>query len=228
MKLFYTLPFVLSTAAAFTQYGNSNNKVNTPVVTDKPEKSASLPFLNRPKLLDGTLPGDRGCDPLGFASSEKALQWQRSAEIKHGRIAMLAAVGWPAAELFDKKIAAAYNLPALLGEGDRVPSVLNGGLAKVPPAFWAVTLGVAFAIECLGKAKEDAARKAGGIYTPGDLGFDPFEFKALTREGRFYEAEAELFNGRLAMLGIAGFVFQEFFTHEGVINETPFFFHNPF
>jgi light-harvesting complex I chlorophyll a/b binding protein 1 len=140
----------------------------------------------------------------------------------------LAAVGWPAAELFDKKIAAANNLPALLDANDRVPSVLNGGLAKVPPAFWAVTLGIAFAIECLGKAKEDSARRAGGKLTPGDLGFDPFNYKALTYEGRFYEAEAELFNGRLAMLGIAGFVFQEVMTKQGVVDETPFFFHNPF
>ena len=83
-------------------------------------------------------------------------------------------------------------------------------------------------LESGGKEKEEKARKAGGTYTPGDLGFDPFEFKALTREGRFYEAEAEIFNGRLAMLGIAGFVFQEFATHQAVVNETPFFFTNPF
>ena len=233
MKFFIAIPLLLSTAAAFTP-GNKptvkSSSVGSSVTadTDRPEKSASLPFLNRPPLLDGSLPGDRGFDPLGFASSEKALDWQRTAEIKHGRIAMLAAAGWPAAELIDKKIAAAYNLPALLGDGDRVPSILNGGLSKVPPAFWAATLGVAAAIECLGKAKADQARREGGIYTPGDLGFDPFEFKALTKEGRFYEAEAELFNGRLAMLGIAGFVFQELVTKEGVVNETPFFFHNPF
>lgn len=36
-------------------------------------------------------------DPLGLASAEN-LEKYREAEIKHGRLAMLAALGWPAAE----------------------------------------------------------------------------------------------------------------------------------
>merc|ERR1711906_11718 len=38
----------------------------------------------------GAMVGDKGFDPLGLASSE--------AELKNGRLAMLAAVGWPVAE----------------------------------------------------------------------------------------------------------------------------------
>merc|ERR1711906_99288 len=53
--------------------------------------SPSLPFVARPALLDGTLPGDRGFDPFNFASDANALHWQRRAEIKHARLAMLAA-----------------------------------------------------------------------------------------------------------------------------------------
>ena len=36
-------------------------------------------------------------DPLGLASKENLVAY-REAEIKHGRVAMLAALGWPAAE----------------------------------------------------------------------------------------------------------------------------------
>merc|ERR1711966_448556 len=67
--------------------------------------SPSLPFVARPALLDRTLPGDRGFDPFNFASDANALHWQRRAEIKHARLAMLAAAGWPMAELLHGDIA---------------------------------------------------------------------------------------------------------------------------
>ena len=53
------------------------------------EMSLSIPFLRRPKMLDGTLPGDRGFDPFNFASDVNRLEWYRSAEIRHSRLAML-------------------------------------------------------------------------------------------------------------------------------------------
>ena len=43
-------------------------------------------------------------DPLGLASAEN-LEKYREAEIKHGRLAMLAALGWPAAEELEPLIA---------------------------------------------------------------------------------------------------------------------------
>jgi len=36
--------------------------------------------------------------------------------------------------------------------------------------------------------------------------------------------EADIFNGRLAMLAITGFITQEFYTNTSIINETPIFF----
>eukprot|EP00980_Cylindrotheca_fusiformis_P019401 scaffold6675_cov110-Cylindrotheca_fusiformis.AAC.1 len=71
-------------------------------VSEAVEMSASVPFLPRPAHLDGSLPGDRGFDPFNFSSDANALEWYRKSEQKHGRIAMLAAVGWPIAELFHK------------------------------------------------------------------------------------------------------------------------------
>jgi len=54
---------------------------------------------------------------------------------------MLAAAGWPLSEVFDKKIAAAMNMDPLLDGSDRVPSLLNGGLGKVSPAYWVACIG---------------------------------------------------------------------------------------
>jgi len=62
----------------------------TPVIP--PRLNAKwFPFLGvkAPRLLDGTLPGDVGFDPLGFSTSAKTLYWMRDAEIKHARLAMV-------------------------------------------------------------------------------------------------------------------------------------------
>lgn len=50
--------------------------------------SLAIPFLKRPKNLDGTLAGDVGFDPLGFSKNEGALAEYREAEIKHGKLDM--------------------------------------------------------------------------------------------------------------------------------------------
>ena len=62
-----------------------------PIVAALPAQSQSFPFLARPVFLDGTMAGDVGFDPLGFAKSESDLMNYREAEIKHARLAMLAA-----------------------------------------------------------------------------------------------------------------------------------------
>lgn len=183
-----------------------------------PLKSQSLPFMDRPAVLDGTLAGDVGFDPLGFAKSSSELMNYREAEVKHARLAMLAAAGWPLSEVFDKKIAAALGMDPLLDGGDRVPSLLNGGLGKVSPAYWVACIGLAAAIDVLGtlkmKNKED--------YLPGDYGLR-FGYPT-SEEGQKRMQLAEIKNGRLAMIAIFGFAVQEFVSKQGVIDETPLFF----
>lgn len=171
-------------------------------VSTSPDMSLALPFLERPaasRIAD--TPGDRGFDPFNFSNNEGALQWYRDSEVKHARLAMLAAVGWPLAELMNKSI-------------DRAPSVLNGGLGKVSPVFWAGLLTVLSAVELLGIFTENN----------GNYGFDPLGVFGKTDEDREYKMEAEIFNGRLAMLAIVGFAIQEFITKTPVIEQTPLFF----
>ena len=57
------------------------------------DKSYAMPFLSRPPALDGSMAGDVGFDPLGF-SNYFDLKWLREAELKHGRICMLGALGF--------------------------------------------------------------------------------------------------------------------------------------
>ena len=59
-------------------------------------KSKAMPFLMAPPALDGTMAGDVGFDPLWVSSmlpDAGWLPWLREAELKHGRVAMLAATG---------------------------------------------------------------------------------------------------------------------------------------
>ena len=51
-----------------------------------------IPVFKRPDSLDGSMVGDQGFDPFGF-SGWVNLKFCREAELKHGRVAMLAFVG---------------------------------------------------------------------------------------------------------------------------------------
>ena len=86
-------------------------------------KSQAIPSLDRRSGLDadtyvgvGRNAGDVGFDPLGFSNHElgpfdtaaEHMAWIREAEIKHGRVCMLAALGWIGVDLGVK----APGLPA--------------------------------------------------------------------------------------------------------------------
>lgn len=192
-----------------------------PLAPPLPAKSKALPFMDRPAMLDMTMPGDVGFDPLGFAKTKEDLLNFREAEIKHARLAMLAAAGWPLSELFDRKLATALNLKPLVDNADRAPSVLNGGLGKVPTLYWLTCLVAAIAIDFYGIK---LARKNDPDYFPGNLGFDVLGLYPKDKAGQERMQLAEIKNGRLAMIAITAFAFQEFVTKIPVINETPMFF----
>lgn len=58
-------------------------------VTPTRRMSQALPWMECSPALDGTMVGDVGFDPLGFAKTKYDLITYREAEIKHARLAML-------------------------------------------------------------------------------------------------------------------------------------------
>ena len=184
-----------------------------------PAQSQALPFMARPAALDGTLAGDVGFDPLGFAKSESDLMNYREAEVKHARLAMLAAAGWPLSKVFDKKIAATLGMVPVLDASDRVPSLLNGGLGKISPAYWVGCIGAAAIIDILGTLRMKDEKEG---YLPGDFGLR-LGYPS-TEAGQARMQLAEIKNGRLAMIAVFGFAIQEFVSKQGVVDETPLFF----
>jgi Chlorophyll A-B binding protein len=158
-------------------------------------------------------------DPLGFAAKadEPTLKRYREAELTHGRVAMLATVGFLVGEavegssfLFDASISG--------------PAITH--LAQVPPVFWAL-LTIAIG------ASEQTRAEIGWVdpsevpvaqpgllrkdYIPGDLGFDPLGLKPSDPEAFKIMQTKELQNGRLAMLAAAGFMAQELVDGKGIL-----------
>merc|ERR1711933_676239 len=133
---------------------------------------------------------------------------------------MLAAAGWPLSELFDKKIANFLGMPAVVDSTNRAPSVLNGGLGKISPFYWVSCIILATAVELYSMFGASKNKD----YFPGNLGFDPFGLYPTDEKGQKWMQTAEIKNGRLAMLAITGFCFQEVVTHIAVVDQTPIFF----
>eukprot|EP00977_Amphora_coffeiformis_P024294 scaffold15421_cov168-Amphora_coffeaeformis.AAC.2 len=237
MKIALALLVTASTASAFVPMSHKNAAVvrmsEEEVTTEAPVEetapparvgpvmSQSLPFMQvNAAVLDGSMPGDVGFDPLGFAKTKEDLFNYREAEVKHARLAMLAAAGWPLSELYDKKFANLLGLPAVLDNSDRAPSVLNGGLGKISPVYWALCLAGAAAIDLWGIKK--ASQEPG--YFPGNYGFDPLGMYPKNEAAQKKMQLAEIKNGRLAMIAITAFAVQELVTQSGVVDATPLFF----
>ena len=129
----------------------------------------------------------------------------REAELAHGRVSMLASLGFVVQEKFH---------PLFSGDGgpaiDQIPSL--------PIWLWGVMLaGIASAEQfriAKGWAKLDpetnkAASALREGYYPGDLGFDPLNLKPEDPEEFRLMQEKELSHCRLAMIAAAGFLAQE-------------------
>ena len=158
--------------------------------------------------------------PFGMAGSDKAsLIYMREAEIKHSRLAMLAVVGWPLAELWDKPLADSFGLPTALTKQGASPSFLNGGLDKIDVLYWFAVASLAGIVEL-----ENSKMKESKDYVIGDCNFDPLGLFPKEKEGQMAMMTKEIKHGRLAMMAILGFVVQEALYRKPVILETPQFF----
>jgi hypothetical protein len=164
--------------------------------------------------------------PFGFAgATTESLMYMREAELKHSRLAMLAVVGWPLAELWDKPLADAAGLPSLLTKTGESPALLNGGLDRVPPAYWVAVIALAGVVELENmKMKEEKGKD----YQPGDCNFDPLGLFPSDKAGQKAMLTKEIKHGRIAMMAILGFAIQEAVYGQPVVSETPLFFHPVF
>eukprot|EP00520_Triparma_pacifica_P011040 CAMPEP_0118643660 /NCGR_PEP_ID=MMETSP0785-20121206/6511_1 /TAXON_ID=91992 /ORGANISM="Bolidomonas pacifica, Strain CCMP 1866" /LENGTH=211 /DNA_ID=CAMNT_0006535341 /DNA_START=31 /DNA_END=666 /DNA_ORIENTATION=- len=188
--------------------------MSTPTVTSKVpplsasslsavEKSPSLPFLPYPQNLKGYA-GDVGFDPLGF-SSWIPMDYLREAELKHGRICMLAWLGFVSVDMG----AHIYPLPEAYKGLTSVTAhdalVENGAMGQI-----LLFIGLAEMVSwiAISQMLQGSGRKA------GDFGLDPLNIlKGKSEEEITRMQVRELKNGRLAMLAFSGVVTQAVLTN---------------
>lgn len=134
---------------------------------------------------------------------------------------MLAAAGWPLAELWDKSLASAMGLqPALTSTGES-PSILNGGLDKIDAEYWIMVVALAGIFEIQSKLTKE---EKGNNYVAGDCGFDPLGLFPEDKAGQMDMQLKEIKNGRVAMMAITGYAIQEALYRTPVTEQTPLFF----
>jgi len=232
MKLFLGSLLLCPAVVAFTT-NPSSNSFSTVLRADISEEEAAPVaakgmngWIPDSKKFAWGLPGSidpiENFDPFGFATDcdLDTMRRYREAETTHGRVAMLAVIGFliqeagfhplfnqggadigPAIRHLDEVRAEApffFELIAILIGSAEVNRALNGWEKPGDAGGWP------------GKLRQD--------YFPGDIGFDPLGLKP----GNFDEfaeiSTKELQNGRVAMLAAAGFVAQQLANEKSILD----------
>lgn len=201
-----------------TRHSKINMQQDVPPVFSVVEDKVTIPDDPdfNPNTFVQTLPGISGplgfFDPVGFcsadngaegAATEGKVRFYREVEVKHCRVAMLAALGYPVAEAFHP----------LFGGNIDTPSF--SAFQQTPlQTFWPAVVGLIAVIEIFSifPAFEDPNVEGWAIksdHVGGDYGFDPLGLKPSNPAELKEMQTKELNNGRLAMLAIAGMVVQE-------------------
>ncbi|CAK9104075.1 Fucoxanthin-chlorophyll a-c binding protein F, partial [Durusdinium trenchii] len=144
-------------------------------------------------------------DPFGLTKDGdvEAFKRRRATELKNGRVAMLATMGYIVPEYFRFP---GYCSPT---EGVKFADVPNGlaALGKVPAAGWTQIFLFLGLVE-KGIYTYDPTRSPGDFKSAGVLGA-PNGSTMVPGEGRTRKLNSELANGRLAMMAIIGMFFQD-------------------
>lgn len=159
-------------------------------------------------------------DPLGFTNDKEltGVKRLREAEIMHGRVAMMATVGYLVGEN-TPTIAYGFTIPHTIGN-NQIPEVPGLVLFSF---FLAINIAEAFRANVgwvePGLGPLFTLREG---YYPGDIGFDPLGLKPDTAEDFAKMQAKELSNGRLAMFAAAGMCAQELVNGKGILENLGF------
>ena len=181
-----------------------------PVKVTAGKKYADIKAATNAGLVQGCAPFPEGVDFFGFFNGIDEAEAQRYAdvEITHGRVSMLAALGFLVGEqvegsafLFDSQVTG----PAI------------DHFQQVPGLFWGLLGAAIFVVESnrvqyawQNPFNADKLFLLKPEYVPGDYGFDPLGLSRGKSEAWLDDMKLrELNNGRVAMVAISGMVAQE-------------------
>lgn len=195
-------PLELSTKDYFKQ-------VQTFILNLLPERKIQLDNEDESEISSGgaALPIN------GFVGEEERppaliLRDYREAEIRHGRLAMLAAAIWPLQEIIDR-----IFMPETFGDF----TVVYGGatLPFLPLLMTFMMLNLGYLDIYSSEIKEN---ESGDAFLPGECFWDPLcMIEGASDQMKRNMQEREILNGRAAMIAVAAFTFEEAMTHRPVI-----------
>jgi Chlorophyll A-B binding protein len=181
------------------QVNNNNNVMMTTVLH---AQSPAMPFLPYPENVRGYIGDDVAFDPIGL-SNYFPMDYLREAEIKHGRIAMAAVVGYAATDLgfivhpYGAGLTSATAHDVMCAKG-----VMGNAL---------VFIGIAEMISYISVAE----MLQGSGREPGYFGFGTKYYEKKSDEQIKKIKYQEIMNGRLAMLAFSGMVTQSVLFDKG-------------
>ncbi|GAQ89393.1 light harvesting chlorophyll a b-binding protein [Klebsormidium nitens] len=197
-------------------YANAARGARVSMTTD--ERPMWLPGVEAPPYLNGSLPADRGFDPLKLAEDPRLATRFVEAEVFHGRLAMLATVGAFVPEAIGREDWYTAAHKAIDAGGSSF--ILAIPPFAIPTSYLGIGLFHLVAIVELSRLFREAKNgydddiEGVGIYP----GFDPLGLTTgedVTADEIKILREKEIKNGRLAMIAAGGFLHQALHTGKG-------------
>lgn len=167
-------------------------------VFNKPVKNSQIVVNSKPLIRGVTAPFDNS--PIfnqSVVAKNVDIAFLREAELKHGRIAMIAAIILPTLERFTDGLA--------INQFHLLPSEIQIGIVT---SMFISEFGSMF------RGWENPTKKPFSLksdYQPGDFGFGLWK---IDDSSVGVEMDKELNNGRLAMIGVVGMIAQELVTQQ--------------
>lgn len=148
-------------------------------------------------------------DPLSLSKDKDAatLKFYRAAELKHGRVSMLATLG-----VIIQGYNAGVSIPNPAFTKTNAFEAVKTVFYENPAALVQIIIAIA-AVEVLTASIENKFERA------GDFGWDPLSIRPKSDAALDKMQLKELKNGRLAMLGIAGMALQTYQTGLGTVEQ---------
>jgi len=147
-------------------------------------------------------------DPFGFTTDtpQGKVLFYREVELKHGRVAMLASLGFLVGEQFHPLFGGDIDVPSYIAFQQTPLEIFW------PAVVTAIAIPEIFSVFQFGDPSISEYWTMNFDHEPGNLGFDPLGLKP-TDPKEFREMQTkELNNGRLAMIAAAGMIGQELAT----------------
>lgn len=163
--------------------------------------SEAMPWMVKQNNLEGYI-GDVGFDPFGF-SDRYEMEYLREAELKHGRIGMLAWLGWVSVDA-GLRVFPEWNDVNVLDAHDQ----FSGWYGPMGALFYCLGLYEVFQMREVGKMR--VAEYGPADRAAGDMNWDFLKILKGKSEAEVNRMKLrELKHARLGMLAFSGVVVQD-------------------